>query len=303
MQLGPQLLLSRYEWPQEDLELVIPVKCPYYLRKPEIISTWGSYLTLTGEVRRYRCKGCKRTFNPAKIPNWRNKVEELVWKLTQMTIKERIAVNTHANMWEVPETTLRTLISAIKDFLATNLEIVKHLQKRLSESDTVKHYNLRIVFYDEGFIKLLGANGFILLTLNDEGLPINVAIEPKRDVQTIHGYFIQAMTQLGGIDLIVADGVKPIFAAAKALHQPLVLAQHIHKGKGKRARITMLDPISDRKSLQEITIELHTGSLLPNTESKIIVRKQKVYPAKWVSITPMNLKDPTPLVSCRFFAF
>jgi len=288
MQLGPQLHVTQYEWPQSKFELGITVECPYCGGKTEIIVGWGNYPTLTGNVRRYMCKNCVRTFNPAKIPYWRVKVEELIWKLTQMTIKDRVAVNALAKMWEVPETTLRTLITAIKDFLASNLEIIKQLQERLSEPDTMKHSDLRIIFYDEGFIKLLGANGFILFTLATDGTPINVAIEPRRDAQTIYGYFVQAMTQLGGIDVIVGDGAKTIFAAAKALRQSLILVQHIHKGKRKRARITKLEPIANRKALKEITIELHTGSLLPNTESKIIVRKKRVYPAKWASPTSMK---------------
>lgn len=288
MQLGPQLHVTQYEWPQSSFELGIIVECPYCGGKTEIIGGWGSYPTSTGDVRRYMCKNCVRTFNPAKMPYWRDRVEELVWKLTQMTIKDRVAINALAKMWGVPETTLRTLITAIKDFLATNLEIIKQLQERLSEPDTVKHSDLRIIFYDEGFIKLLGANGFILFTLAADGSPINVAIEPRRDAQTIHGYFVQAMTQLGGIDVIVGDGAKTIFAAAKALRQSLILVQHIHKGKRKRARITKLEPIVNRKALKETTIELHSGSLLPNTESKIIVRRKKVYPAKWSSPTPMK---------------
>ena len=147
MQLGPQLLSTRYEWPQEELGLEIPVECPYCGGETEVISIWGSYPTLTGDVRRYRCKKCKGTFNPAKIPYWRDKVEEFVWKLTQMVIKDRVAVNALARMWGVPETTLRTLVSAVKDFLASNLEIAKQLQERLSVPDTVKHSDLRIIFY------------------------------------------------------------------------------------------------------------------------------------------------------------
>lgn len=286
LQLGPQLHSTQYRWPQENLELDIPVKCPYCRGKTEAISTWGSYPTSTGEVRRYRCKTCWRTFNPAKIPYWRDKVGVFVWKITQMVIKDRVAINALAKMWEVPETTLRTLTSAVKDFLATNLEIIKQLQERLSVPDTVKLSTLRVIFYDEGFIKLLGANGFILFTLTMNGTPINVAIEPQRDAQTIHGYFVQAMTQLGGIDVIVSDGGKAILAAAKALRQPLILVQHIHQGKGKRARIIKLEPIPNRKALWETTVELHTGSLLANTESKIMARTKKVYPAKWASPTP-----------------
>jgi len=125
----------------------------------------------------------------------------------------------------------------------------KQLQERLGVPSTTETSSLRVIFYDEGFLKLLSADGFIIFTLAADGTPINVAIESKRDAQTIHGYFVQAMTQLGGIDVIVGDGAIAILAAAKALRQPLILVQHIHQGKGKRARITTLEPIPNRKVL------------------------------------------------------
>ena len=68
MQLGPQLHVTQYEWPQSKFELGITVECPYCGGKTEIIVGWGNYPTLTGNVRRYMCKNCVRTFNPAKIP-------------------------------------------------------------------------------------------------------------------------------------------------------------------------------------------------------------------------------------------
>ena len=281
MQVGSQPLKTWLKNDQEFIELPIPLTCPKCKGKDIEVGTWGSYSTNTGDVRRYRCKNCLDTFNPAKIPYWRKKVQELVWKLTQQTIKDRYPVNALAKMWQVPETTLRSLVTDIKDFLARNLELAKQLQERLAVADTVETSSLRIIFYDEGFLKLLGANGFIIFTLAADGTPINVAIEPRRDAQTIHGYFVQAMTQLGGIDVIVADAGQAILAAAKALRQQLILVQHIHQGKKKRARIIKLDPILNRKALWQTTIELHTGSLLANTESKIIVNKKKVYPAKW----------------------
>jgi transposase-like protein len=263
------------------LSLPIPLTCPLCQEKDIEVGTWGSYSTTTGEVRRFRCKNCLGTFNPAKIPFWKKNVQEIIWKLTQLVIKDRFSVNALVKMWGVPETTLRTLVTAIKEFLATNLERAKQLQERLGVPSTTETSSLRIIFYDEGFLKLLGANGFIIFTLDSDGTPINVAIEPKRDAQTIHGYFVQAITQLGGIDVIVGDGAVAILAAAKALRQPLILVQHIHQGKGKRSRITTLEPISNRKALWDITIELHTGTLLSNVESKVMTRKKKVYPAKW----------------------
>lgn len=283
IQVGSQPLRPWLEKEQTFLELPIPLICPFCLSKDVEVGTWGSYSTNTGEVRRFRCKCCLATFNPAKIPYWKKKVQELIWKVTQLVIKDRLPVNTLAEMWGVPETTLRTLVTAIKEFLASNLERAKQLQERLGTPSTTETSSLRIIFYDEGFLKLLGANGFIIFTLTTDGTPINVAIEPRRNAETIHGYFVQAMTQLGGIDVIVADGAKAILAAAKALRQQLILVQHIHQGKGKRARIIMLEPIPNRKAMWETTLELHTGTLLSNVESKITAIKSKVYPATWSS--------------------
>ena len=117
-----------------------------------------------------------------------------------MTIKDRIAVNTLVEMWGCQKQPYTPWYQP---------------PLRLS--------TMHVIFYAEGFIKLLGANDFILFSLSAEGTPINVAIKPQRDTQTIHGYFVQAMTQLGGIDVIVSDGGKAILAAAKALRQSLIL--------------------------------------------------------------------------------
>lgn len=271
-------------------QLIIPLQCLYCQAGEGEVGTWGEYSTQTGPVRRYCCKKCGRTFNPAKIPYWQDKVAELIWKLAQLAIQDRMAVNTLAKMYDVPESTLRTLLTAVKVLLAENFERVKQIQAQLPDSGPRPVSESRVIFYDEGFLKLLGGNGFVIFTLNAQGVPINVAIESQRDAQTIYSYFMQAVTQLGGVDVIIADGAPTILAAAKALRQPLVLIQHIHQGKGKRARLIKLDPIPQRKAIWQTTVELHTGSLLPQVESLLTVQKKKVYPPKWSA--PSSTKKP-----------
>jgi len=51
-------------------------------------------------------------------------------------------------MWGVPETTLRTLVAAIKRFIANNLEQAKQFQEQLGDSSTTETSSLRIIFYD-----------------------------------------------------------------------------------------------------------------------------------------------------------
>ena len=198
-----------------------------------------------------------------------------------------MTINSLSQKFSVPETTLRRLITKIKTLLSNNFEQAKQLYEWSTIKQGKKKGELRIIFYDEGFLRILGKTGFLIFTLNNAGKPISLAVESKRDSEIIYNHFLQAVTQLGGIDVIIGDGAPTITAATKALKQQVLLIQQIHTDKTKRARIKEYFPIPQRKVLLETTIELHTGSLLPNTESIITVREQNVYPPKY---TPNNNK-------------
>ncbi len=264
---------------------ILPVTCPYCEGKAESISTWGSYRTNTGEVIRFCCKKCHKTFNPAKVPCWKDKVIKIITTIAELTIKEQLSVSALARIWSVPESSIRRLVNAIKTFLADNFELIKQLQEFSVESSIHEAAPLRVIYYDEGFLKFFGATGFLIFVLDDQGRPISIDLESDRKAKTIYSYFVQAMTQLGGLDVIVADGSPAILAAARALRQPIKLVQHIHRGKGKRVRIVAFQPIPNRKAIWETTIELHGNALLPDTESLISVNKKKIYPASWSSTT------------------
>lgn len=281
LSMGCEPIVPISTWNSEKLNLGIEIRCPHCDASPEKVGTWGWYPTSTGEVRRFNCKQCNTTFNPAKLPFWKDKVSELIWRIAQLTIHDQVSVNMLAQIYSIPESTLRYLVTEIKRLLSESFQVAKQIQERLAPKPTDLATNFRIIYYDEGFLKILGATGFLLFTLDSEGVPISLAIESQRDGETIYCHFLQASTQLGGVDVIVADGAPAIKAAAKALRQEVILVQQIHSGNAKRSRINRYVPIANRKAMWETTIELHTGSLLTNIESKITVRKQKVYPPKY----------------------
>jgi len=293
IQVGSQPLINQLNDYQFPLSFPIPLSCAYCDNEEIEVGTWGSYSTTTGDVVRFRCKNCLKTFNPSKVPFWCKRTKEIVWKITQMVIKDGVSINTLIKLFKVPETTLRTLVTAIKEFLASHLEHIKQIQERLEAPSTKENLSLNVIFYDEGFLKLLGASGFIMFTVDSNGTPINVAIEPRRNAETIHGYFVQAMTQLGGIDVIVGDGAKAILSAAIALRQEVIVAQQIHQGKGKRARITQLEPIHGKKGIWATTIELHTGALISNVESELTTIRKKVYAKSWATPIPKSKPKKT----------
>ena len=272
------------------LDLPIPLSCPFCGVTGKQVSTWGYYQTLKGEVRRYKCKPCVKTFNPAKLPFLKDKLTELIWKLAQLTIEDQLTINSLSQKFFVPETTLRRLVTEIKTFLSDNFEKAKQLYEMSAIKQGTKNEGLNVIFYDEGFLKILGKTGYLIFTVDNDGKPISLAVEPHRDGETIYNHFLQSQTQLGGIDVIVSDGARTINAAVKALNQPILLIQQVHTGNAKRAKVIEYKPIPNRKAIEETTIELHTGSLLPNTESIITAKKQNVYPPKY---TPYKKKQKT----------
>jgi len=284
--IGPRTHDCGHDNESEVVSLEIPLHCPFCEVVHENVGDWGWYYTTTGNVRRFHCRECEKTFNPVKIPYWTEKVAEIIWKLAQLVIEDRMTINSIARMYNVPESTLRRLATEIKTLLAENFEYAKQIHEQLAGVKKKPRGGLRYLFYDEGFMKLLGVNAFMIFTVDGDGRPITLAIEARRDGETVHGHFLQAATQLGGIDVIVADGARAILAAAKALRQDLVVIQQIHAGKAKRVRITKYEKIPEKKFLRETTIELRAGSLLPGIESIITAKKKKVYPPKY----PVNSK-------------
>ena len=279
--ISPEYTIQVNDNESIKFEIPIPLVCPQCAATDEQVGTWGYYNTLSGEIRRYMCKTCVKSFNPAKLPFFKENQTDLIYRLAHLTIKDQLSVNSLAQEYNIPESTLRRLITEIKTFLADNYERAKQLYERANLGTKKNNGNLRVLFYDEGFLKILGKTGYLIFTLNSEGKPITLAVETRRDGETIYNHFLAAVTQMGGIDIIIGDGAPAIVAATKALKMDVILVRQIHSGKAKRAVVHKYVTIPNMKAMYDISMELHTGSLLPNTESKITVKKKIFYPPSY----------------------
>ena len=108
-------------------QLLIPLECPFCNAKDAHVATWGTYITKEGEVPRYYCYDCEKTFNPAKLPFWKSTCSEILWKLAQLSIEDKISINSLAKKYNIPKSTLYVLITRLKIFLASSFEIAKQL--------------------------------------------------------------------------------------------------------------------------------------------------------------------------------
>lgn len=202
----------------------------------------------------------------------------MIWKLAQLSVEDKLSIRSLSRKWNIPETTLRVLITDIKHLLASSFERIKQLDELQNIRSGNKPEEIKIILYDEGFLKLLGIQAYLIFTLDGDGKPITLCIENNRNAETIYNHFLSAMTQMGGLDVIISDGAPAILSATRALSHDLVLIMQIHQNDGKRARIIKLETVPNKKIMIETTIELHTGSLLLGTESELTVSKKTIYP-------------------------
>ena len=70
-------------------------------------------------------------------------------------------------------------------------------------------------------------------------------------------------------------------SAVRALRHDLLLIMQIHQNDGKRARVIKLETVPNKKGIIETITEVHTGSLLLNSESEMTVSRKIIYPKKF----------------------
>jgi transposase-like protein len=254
--------------------------CPYCELKYPHVTTWGSYKTDTGEVRRYYCYECKKSFNASKLPKIYERMGKIAFSLAMLVIQNNNSISNVAKTLNVPESTLRHVIDEIENQLTINFEFIKSLDQALKEQIKEEKDTYRIIYYDEGFHNLLGGQFYLLFAVNEAGIPVQAELTSSRNRDEIKATLEQAITKMGGVDMIVTDGSPTILAAVRGMYRSLVLVQQIHSDKGKRARIIKLDPVLRTKLMRELTIELHTESLKFDKESEITVNIKEVYPSQ-----------------------
>jgi transposase-like protein len=254
--------------------------CPFCQRKTPDVATWGSYKTKIGEVRRYYCYKCKKSFNPAKIPVIYERMGKIAFEIGKFVIKNNRSVKSLSNDLNVPESTLRTVISEIETVLVENFEYIKTLDSALKSKKTEFDKSMRILYYDEGFHRILGTQYYLIFAVDKNGIPIQAELSPSRNREDIREGLEQAITKLGGVDVIVADGSPTILSAIRGMYRSVLVVQQIHSEDGKRARIIQMDPIVGTKKMRELTIELHTESLKNNKESEFEAIIKKIYPSQ-----------------------
>src|SRR3972149_6869420 len=122
---------------------------------------------------------------------------------TQSTVEDGMAITALAQQWNVSKSTLRTLIAELRSVLSASFELAKQLYQRTSLPSTQDRPRYRVIAYDEGFLKLLGLTAYLIFTLDSEGRPLTLVIEPRRDAKTLYTHLVSAQSQLGGIDFII----------------------------------------------------------------------------------------------------
>ncbi len=259
----------------------VPLRCPFCGASGDSITTWGYYATQSEERRRFRCECCHKTFNAAKLPIWQEMIGTALWRIVQHCIRDNLPVISLAKTLEVPTSTLRELVNRLKDALAQNAAYLQQIQSQLGTHQSRGKYeynkDLRAIFVDEGFLKIEGMTCYVLFVVDAHGTPVQLYLSFQRTAQHWYEVLEQAIGTVGWIDVIVSDGAAAIHRAVLALHRPIWHIRHIHSGSRQRVLCHEVCPTSGKKSVQVRTVELHSSTSLPHSESLVIYSEQERY--------------------------
>jgi transposase-like protein len=152
------------------------LSCPICNLKYPNVSTWGSYKTETGEIRRYHCYKCNKSFNASKLPKLYERMGKIAYSLSLLVIHNNNSILNISKTLDVPESTLRHGIDEIEIQLATNFEFIKSLDLASKEQTGNESGNYRVAYYDEGFHNLLGGQYYLLFGVNEQGVPLQAEL-------------------------------------------------------------------------------------------------------------------------------
>jgi len=250
--------------------------CPYCQAPSAAIRRHGTYERQDHPAQRYRCLQCQKTFNAAKLPVVRELMHQVAWRLVELVICEGHPVNSLAATLHVPEKTLRQLITAIRGYLAVNLEVLQHLPHEQNRPREANPGRFRTVFMDEGFIKVAGVSWYLVFGVDETGQPLFAELLPTRNAAAMKACLDQCEACLGGLDVVVSDGHVPTHAALRRWPHPIIHVQHIHSGSRKRIQIHEITPLPGKKRAQLVTLILHNASLKAGQESIVEVQQRTV---------------------------
>jgi transposase-like protein len=150
---------------------------------------------------------------------------KIAFQLGKLIFKNNLSVKGLSESLEVPESTLRTIISEIESQLSDNFEFIKSLDEILNSEKKDKNKSMKVLYYDEGFHRLLGTQYYLIFVVDSNGLPIQAELSSSRNREDIRENLEQAISKLGRIDMIVADGSPTILSAIRGMYRSMLLVQ------------------------------------------------------------------------------
>lgn len=254
----------------------LDVLCPYCRVASRFIVRHGTYKRSNGAAQRYKCKRCYKTFNAAKIPAIQDLMHQVAWRLAEIVVRDGYPVNALANTLNVPETTLRRVITAIREILAVNLEVIQTMRGTQIQLLEATPFPLRVVFIDEGFIKIAGITWYLIFGVNYDGTLLFADLVNNRNALSMKACLEECEAVLGKLDVVVSDGHSATHAALRRWSYPLIHVQHIHSGSRKRVNVHEIEPVLGKKQAKVTTVSLHSDSLKPGRGTLMDVKQRTV---------------------------
>jgi transposase-like protein len=226
---------------EKDEELFIsldfPVQCPKCRTKGTGIKKDGQDKRKCHQTQRFRCKRCGKRFYLHTSSLFVETTKAVLTGAVEEVITGRSSITEVAKRYQMSTSSLQQFVTALRRILSEKATIVKTLLRKENGKTLQVTGKSRAVYIDETFLHIKGTTYYLIVAVNNQGLPLIWKLAPTRADTIIQGVVEELFTQFGQPYLIITDG-NPSYK--KALRNTFYRGVHvIHLHKDKRNRIIM----------------------------------------------------------------
>ena len=221
----------------EDLfiSLDFPVQCPKCRAKGTDNKKDGQDRKKKDQTQRFKCKRCNKRFYLHTSSLFVETTKVVITSAVEEVITSRSSITEVAKRYQLSTSSLQQFVTLLRKALAEKASIVKTLLQKENGEKIGLTGKSKAVYIDETFLHIKGTTYYLIVAVNNQGVPLVWKLSPTRADDVIQGVIEELFKRFGHPYLVVTDG-NPCYK--KALRRTFYRGIHvIHIHKDKRNRI------------------------------------------------------------------
>ena len=226
---------------QKDEDLFIsldfPVQCPKCRAKGKKIKKDGRDKRKKDQTQRFKCKRCCKRFYLHTSSLFVETTKAVITSAVEEVITSRSSITEVAKRYQLSTSSLHHFVTSLRRALSEKASVVKTLLRKENGEKLALTGKSKAIYVDETFLHVKGTTYYLIVAVNNQGVPLVWKLSPTRADDVIQGVIEELFKLFGHPYLVITDG-NPSYK--KALRRTFYTGIHvIHIHKDKRNRIIM----------------------------------------------------------------